>query len=164
MSGRVYKVPINNLTMTSSGKVDLWDISCGSSVPILIEEIRIDPDATSVAVLSVALTRFTTFTAASGGTSLTPQPCNYGDVASSALAQVLTTSLATSTNTSTALNVAKQVIDSGYWNLVNGWNWQPIDPDHRITVTSGGMFQVQMQTTTASSALMSGCLTFREML
>lgn len=165
MTGRVYKVPFSNLTLGSSAKTDLWDVTCGSSVPIMLEEIRLDPIATAVSELGITVTRFTTFTAATGGTAIVPKTCNYGDVASSAAVIVMTTATMTATTTSTSVIVAPQIVDAGNWNLVNGWVWQPIDPDHRITVTAGGGIQVQMISTLASTlSLVSGCLTFREML
>lgn len=164
MTGRIYKVPIDNVTMTSSGKLDIFNITPGSSVPVMLEEIRLDPIATSVTNYLLRITRFSTFTAASGGTSITGRPANYGDVNPSFSAQLMTTLGVTSTNTSTALNVASQTMDAGSWNLVNGWAWQPIDPDHRITITSGGCLSLQLETTTATSALVNGCFTVREML
>lgn len=164
MTGRVYKVPIDQAAIVSSGAQDIFFVSCGSSVPVMLEEVRLDPVATSVTNYFVKVTRFTTFTAATGGTSITPRPVNYGDAAFSGLSQIFTTGQATSTNTSTALNVAKQVMDAGTWNLVNGWSWQPIDPDHRITITSGGALSVAIETTTTTSAVVNGCVTIREML
>lgn len=164
MTGRVYKIPMDQGTLLSSGKQDLWSISCGSSVPIMLEEIRLDPIATSVTNYFVKVTRFTTFTAASGGTSLTGRPANYFDAAASFSAQILTTAGISSTTTSTSLTIAPQVMDAGTWNLVNGWAWQPIDPDHRITCPSGGAISVSIETTTVTAATVNGCCIVREML
>lgn len=164
MTGRVYKIPLDQVSMTSSGKLDIFNVTPASSVPVLLEEIRLDPIATSVTNYFLKITRFSTFTAASGGTSITARPVNYGDVNPSFSAQLMTTTGVTSTNTSTALNVAAQAMDAGTWNLVNGWAWQPIDPDHRITITSGGCLSLQLETTTATSAVVNGCVVVREML
>lgn len=164
MTGRVYKIPIDRTVLLTTQAQNLCVVTCGSSVPVMLEEIRIDPNATSVAELAWNITRYTTFTAASGGTSLTACQVNYGDVAPSFLAQFVPTTSITATNTSSSYPVKPMVIDAGTWNTVNGWAYQPIDPDHRITVTSGGALAVTIVTTTTLGTTVSGSLTVREML
>src|SRR5574337_1561756 len=115
--GRVYSVPMVATALgTTSGGVDLWAITTSASVPIWIEEIRLDGAATSVSDFTLSMKVFTgTYTAGSGGNSVTPVKRLTGDAAATATAKTINT-------TKTAVNTGAVVTeDAGAWNLVNGW-------------------------------------------
>jgi len=157
MAGRIYRVPMNQLAITTN-KVDLWALTASASIPFWLEEIRLDPIATSVSEYLLSLNLFTgTFTAGSGGTTVTPAKNEPNDSSAGASAKVgNTTQTAVGTGT-------KLQLDAGQWNLVNGWVWQPIDPDHRIAVPVSGCLVLSLDTT-PSAATVNGCAIIREML
>ena len=88
MSGRVYRIPMNQLAIGTS-KQDLWAITASSTIPFWLEEIRLDPIATSVAEYLMSLSLFTgSFTAGSGGTSVTPAKTLPNDAAAGATSKI----------------------------------------------------------------------------
>ena len=155
MTGRVYSVPfkaINIGTVVS----DLWAITTASNMPVDIEDVRLDPCATAISDLLVSFHLFTgAFTAGAGGSAVTPVPRVYGDTAAVTSAKVLNT---TQTAAGSGVNT---VTDAGEWNLVNGWAWQPLDTDHRITIPVSSCFVVSLDSAGASETV-SGCLILRE--
>src|SRR5215469_10027862 len=157
MAGRIYRVPMNQLALSAS-KVDLWAMTASASIPYWLEEIRLDPIATSVTEYLLSLNLLTgTFTAGSGGTTVTPAKNEPNDSSAGASAKVgNTTQTAVGTGT-------KLQLDAGQWNLVNGWVWQPIDPDHRLAVPVSGCLVLSLDTT-PSAATVNGCAIIREML
>ena len=157
MSGRIYRLPFNALGL-STGKQDLWAITSTSTMPFCLEEVRLDPCATSVAEFNLSVALFTgSFTAGSGGATLTPAKTVPGDAAASLTCKTQnTTQTAVGTGTKTAL-------DAGQWNLVNGWVWQPLDPDHRLMVPISACLVVSLDSTPASQTV-SGCAIVRELL
>ena len=156
MAGRVYRVPMNQLALTTS-KVDLWAITASSSIPLWLEELRLDPIATSVTEYLLSLSVFTgTFTAGSGGTTVTPVKASANDAGAGA-----TTKVGNTTQTAVGTG-SKTQHDAGQWNLVNGWVWQPIDTDHRIAVPVSGCIVLSLDTT-PSAATVNGCAVLREM-
>lgn len=156
MSGRVYRVPMNQLAIGTS-KQDLWAITASSSIPFWLEEIRLDPIATAVSEYLLSLSVFTgSFTAGSGGIGVTPVRALANDSAAGATAKIQnTTQTAVGTGTKTQH-------DAGQWNLVNGWVWQPLDPDHRIAVPMSGCIVLSLDTTPVAAAV-NGCAVIREM-
>lgn len=152
---RRYHVPINAVALASA-KVDLWAITTTSTMPCVIEEVMLDPNATSVSEFLISFHLFTgSFTAGSGGTTITPVKTINGDAAASCTAKIFnTTQTATGTGTNT-------VIKPGQWNLVNGWNWQPADVDHRLFIPVSACFVVSLDTTPGTQTV-SGDLIFRE--
>lgn len=156
MAGRVYRVPMNQLAIGTS-KQDLWAITASSTIPLALEEMRLDPIATSVSEYLLSVSVFTsTFTAGSGGTSVTPVKALPNDAAAGATAKIgNTTQTAVGTGTKTQH-------DAGQWNLVQGWVWQPIDADHRIVVPVSGCFVLSLDTT-PTAATVNGCAIFREL-
>ena len=156
MSGRVYRVPMNQLALSTS-KVDLWALTAGSAIPFLLEEIRLDPIATAVAEYLLSLNVFTgSFTAGSGGTLVSAAKALPNDATNTTVCRIGNT-------TQTAVGTGgKTNHDAGNWNLVNGWAWQPIDADHRIVVPPSACFVLSLDTT-PSAATVNGCAVFREM-
>lgn len=155
MAGRVYRVPMNQLSLGTS-KQDLWAITASSTIPLYLEELRLDPIASSVSEYLLSLSLFTsTFTAGSGGTSVTPV-VNGNDASAGATAKIGNT-------TQTAVNTGVKVVkDAGQWNLVNGWVWQPLDTDHRIVVPVSGCIVLSLDTT-PTAATVNGCAIIREL-
>jgi hypothetical protein len=156
MAGRVYRVYMNQLAIGTSQQ-DLWALTASSTIPFWLEELRLDPIATSVSEYLLSLSLFTsTFTAGSGGGSVTPAKTLINDAAAGATAK-------TGNTTKTAVGTGtKQQVDAGQWNLVNGWVWQPLDSDHRIAVPVSGCIALQLDTT-PSAATVNGCAIIREM-
>lgn len=156
MAGRVYRVPMNQLAIGTS-KQDLWAITASSTVPFWLEEIRLDPDATAVLTYLLSISLFTgSFTAGSGGSSVTPVKALPNDASAGATAAIgRTTQTVVGSGT-------KLQHDAGQWNLVNGWAWQPIDSDHRIAVPASGCIVLSLDTT-PSAATCNGCAIIREM-
>jgi hypothetical protein len=156
MAGRIYRVPMNQLAIGTS-KQDLWAITASSTIPFWLEEIRLDPIATAVAEYLLSIQLFTgSFTAGSGGTSVTPAKNLPNDSAAGATAKVGNTTQ-TAVGTGTKLQQ-----DAGQWNLVNGWVWQPLDIDHRIPVPASGAIILSLDTT-PTAATVNGCAIIREM-
>ncbi len=157
MSGRIYRVPMNQLAIGTS-KQDLWAITASSTIPFWLEEIRLDPTATAVAEYLLSLRLFTgSFTAGSGGSTTPGVVKNLpNDSAAGATSKVGNT-----TQTAVGTGVDLQV-DAGNWNLVNGWAWQPIDSDHRIPVPPSGCIVLSLDTTPVA-ATVNGCAIIREM-
>jgi hypothetical protein len=155
MAGRVYRVPMNQLAIGTAQK-DMWAITASSTIPFLLEEIRLDPVATSVTEYLLSISLFTgTFTAGSGGTTVVPVEADYYDPAAGATAKVGNT-----TKTAVGTGV-KTVHDAGQWNLVNGWVWQPLDTDHRIAVPVSCCIVLALDTT-PTAATINGCAIIRE--
>jgi hypothetical protein len=156
MSGRIYRVPMNQLAMSASTQ-EMWAITASSTIPFWLEEIRLDPFQATVAEFLLSLSLFTsTFSAGSGGTSVTPAKDLFNDIAAGATAAIGNT-------TRTAVGTgAKSVKDAGNWNSVNGWVWQPIDSDHRIAVPMSACIALSLDTT-GVSATINGCAIIREM-
>lgn len=156
MSGRVYRVPMNQLSLGTS-KQDLWSITSSSTIPLYVEEIRLDPIATSVAEYLLSVILWTgSYTAGSGGTSVTPAKNQPNDAAAGATAKIGNTTQ-TVVGTGTKLQ-----LDAGQWNLVNGWVWQPLDSDHRLVVPVSANLVLSLDTT-PSAATVNGCAIIREM-
>lgn len=156
MSGRIYRVPMQQLAIGTS-KQDLWAITASSTIPLWVEEFRLDPIASSVSEYLLSISLFTsTFSAGSGGTSVTPAKNLPNDAAAGATAKVGNT-----TQTAVSTGVKLQ-LDAGQWNLVNGWVWQPLDADHRLVVPVSGCLVVSLDTT-PSAATVNGCAIIREM-
>ena len=155
MAGRIYTVPFQNLGL-STNKQDLWALTTSSTVPATLEEIRLDPCATSVSEFAVSLVLFTgSYSAGSGGAVATIAKRNPNEASASSTCKTQNTS-------QTAVGSgAKLVMDAGSWNLVNGWYWQPINPDHNIIIPVSACLVVSLDTTPASQSV-SGCLVFRE--
>lgn len=156
MSGRVYSVPFNALAL-STNMQDLWALTTGSSIACAVEEIRLDPCATSVSEFKLSLALFTsTYTAGSSGSAVTPVRRIKSDA-------VATTTCKVQNTGQTAIGTgAMSVLDAGQWNLVNGWYWQPINFDHRIIVPVSACFVVSLDSSPGSQTA-SGCLIFREL-
>lgn len=156
MSGRVYRIPMNQLAIGTS-KQDLWAITASSTIPFWLEEIRLDPIATSVAEYLMSMSLFTgSFTAGSGGTSVTPAKTLPNDAAAGA-----TSKIGNTTQTVVGSGTKLQE-DAGQWNLVNGWAWQPLDSDHRIAVPMSGCLVLSLDST-PTAATVNGCAIIREM-
>ncbi len=156
MSGRIYRVPMNQLSMSSSTQ-EMWRVTASSTIPFWLEEIRLDPFQATVSEFLLSLSLFTSsFSAGSGGTSVTPTPTQPNDAAAGATAAIGNT-------TRTAVGAGSKVVkDAGNWNSVNGWVWQPIDSDHRIAVPASGCVALSLDTT-GVSATVNGCAIIREM-
>jgi len=152
---RVYRVPINQWAMASSQEV--FELTAAAGIPCWLEEIRLDPFQTSVAEFLMSLSLFTgSFTAGSGGTSVTPTPTLPNDVAASATFKFGNT---TRTAVGSGTKVQK---DAGQINSVNGWYWQPIDTLHRIAIPASACLALSLDTT-AVTATINGCVIFSEM-
>jgi hypothetical protein len=152
---RLYRLPFNALSL-STGKQDLWAITTGSSLQAVLEEIRLDPCATSISEFSLSINLFTgAFTAGSGGSTLTPTPTDPGDAAASFTCKLQNT---TQTLVGSGTKVNK---DAGQWNLANGWAWQPLKDGHRILVPISAALIVSLDSTPASQTV-SGCLIMSE--
>lgn len=157
MAGRVYSVPVNALSMLPVSQ-DMFSILASSSAPFTVEEVRLDPIATTVSELNLSMHVWTGgFTNSTGGTVITPVKRDFGDVAAG-----ITTRIGCSVKASTASSGVNTVFDAGNWNLVNGWAWQPIDIDHRMVIPPSGLFTLTIDST-PSSAVVMGCAIVREM-
>jgi hypothetical protein len=152
---RVYKLPFKALGL-GTGAQDLWAITSTSSMPFDLEEIRLDPCATSVSEFPITINLFTgSFTAGSGGATLTPVKLCQGDAAA-------VTTCKTQNTTQTAVGTGtKTNLDALSWNLVNGLIWQPSYPDHVIPVPVSACLVISLDSTPASQTV-SGCAIIRE--
>ncbi len=158
MSGRIYRLPINQLSLTASVQ-EIIAITASSTIPFWLEEIRLDPFDTSINNFLLSLSLFTgTFTAGSGGATLTPAKNQPNDAAAGATCKVGNTTR-TATGTGTKLQ-----LDAGKINDVNGWAWQPVDTDHRIAVPVSGSLALSLDTVPGATFTLNGCALIREML
>jgi hypothetical protein len=149
---RVYRLPFNALGL-STNKQDLWAITTGSSLQAILEEVILDPCSTSVSEFSVSLNLFTgSFTAGSGGTTLTPSKTDQGDAAASFTVKTQNTTQ-TLVGSGTKTNE-----DAGQWNLANGWAWQPLAPGHRIIIPISSCLVISLDTTPASQTVSGRCI------
>jgi len=147
---RVYRLPFKALNL-SSAKQDLWAITTGSSLDAVLEEIRLDPCASAITDFNLSINLFTgSFSAGSGGSSLTPVQTDQADAAAS-----FSCKLQNTTQTAVGTGTLKNK-DAGAWNLVNGWVWQPVDPRHRILIPVSACLVISLDTT-PSSQVVSGC-------
>lgn len=157
MSGRIYRLPINQLALTASVQ-EIIAITASSTIPLQLEEIRLDPFDTAVSNFLLSLSLFTgSFTAGSGGTTLTPAKNSPNDAAAGASCKFGNTTR-TAVGTGTKLQ-----LDAGKINDVNGWVWQPIDPDHRIAVPVSGCLALSLDTAPGSTFTANGCAIIREL-
>lgn len=146
---RIYRLPFNALTVAAVQ--DLWAITAGASLPCVLEEFRIDPCATSVSEQPITVDLFTgTFTAGSGGSTLTPAKTDEGDAAASFSVKVQNTTR-TAVGTGTKTNK-----DAGAWQLVNGYLWQPLSAASRILIPVNACLAIALNGAPASSTV-SGC-------
>ena len=152
---RVYRLPFKALTL-GTAVADLWAVTTGSSLNAVLEEIRLDPCATAVAEYTLSINLFTgSYTAGSGGSSLTPVPNDPGDAAASFTCKTQNT---TQTVVGSGTKTTK---DAGSWNLVNGWVHQPLDPRHRIIVPISSCLVLSLDTASTAIAV-SGCMIVSE--
>lgn len=156
MAGRIYRIPMNQLAIGTS-KQDLWAMTASSTIPFQLEEIRLDPFATTAADYLLSIATFTgSFTAGSGGSTVTPVKALPNDASAGATAKIgNTTQTAVGTGT-------KTVHDAGQANIYGGWVWQPVDSDHRIVVPVSGCIVLSLDTT-PSAATVNGCVIIREL-
>ena len=144
---RVYHLPFNALGLSTS-KQDLWAITTGASLTAVLEEVILDPCAASISEFSISIALFTgSFTAGSGGATLTPAKTDEADAAA-------TFTVKTQNTTQTAVGSGvKTVKRAGQWNLVNGWAWQPLSPAHRILIPVSACLVVSLDTVPASQTV-----------
>lgn len=151
---RVYSIPFQALGLSTSAQ-DLWALTTSSTRPVSVEEIRLDPCATSVSEFKLSLSLFTaSFTPGSGGSTATIAKRNQNDAATNATCKLQ--------NTTQTTGGTQVVLDAGSWNLVNGWFWQPINADHNIIIPVSSCFVVSLDSTPGSQNV-SGCLIYREL-
>lgn len=152
---RVYRLPFNALSLSTTAQ-DLWAITTGSALPAVLEEIRLDPCATAISEFSLTVDLFTgSFTAGSGGSTLTPAKTDEADAAATFTCKIQNT---TRTVVGSGTKINK---DAGQWQLVNGWVWQPLDPRHRILIPVSACLAIALNTVPASQTV-SGCVIVSE--
>lgn len=157
MAGRIYTIPINSLNI---GVVlgELFTVTATSASSGYIEQIVLDPCATSVSEITVVGNIYSgTYTRATSGTSITPTHALRGDANATLVCSVLSNS-----PTSTASGSVVTYF-GGSWQLVNGWTWTPPDPDHRPKIDSvRPNFALQMVSGAPANQTISGYATVRE--
>lgn len=156
-SGRVYRIPINQLAMGATVQ-EIVAITASGSIPLQLEEIRVDPFDTTLAEFLVSLSVFTgTFTAGSGGTTITPTKNLLNDAAAGATCKIGNTAR-TAVGTGTKIQY-----DAGKINDVNGWAWQPTNIDHYIPIPPSACIALSLDTAPGSTFTVNGCAIFREL-
>lgn len=162
--GRIYRVPFAAGTVTNAGgNNDLWEIIPADDKPVRIRGIRLgqisevgDTAEEGIDITIVHLAA--TVTSGSGGSSVTPVPCDPGIsfLAAGFTAEINNTTVATSSGTTT-------VMEAIPWNN----RMTPLEvwyPDERFApmARQAAALVVRMNTTIADDMTFSGCLFVEE--
>ena len=162
--GRIYRVPFALGTITNAGgNADLWEITPADDKPVRIRGIRIGQTSelgdSAEECMDITIVHLgATVTSGSGGSSVTPVPCDPGisDLAAGFTAEINNTTLATSSGTTT-------VMEPIPWNM----RQTPFEvwfPDDRYApqARQGSALVVRMNSTVTDDISFSGCLFVEE--
>lgn len=154
-AGRVYHAQFTKVSVSAAQ--DLVLIEAPSTMAIEIISVRISPvdQLAATEILSIAQRKFASgYTAGSGGSTITPTKLLKGDAAS--VCTVLTN------NTTPTTGTIEDSIDDA-WNEVNGYLDVAV-PDTEMTVEPSGAFVLALLTAPGGTRLVSGTVTYREIL
>lgn len=160
---RLYTVEFNAQDQTNGdGNMDMFELRPSSSAGLPIRLCGLSIMQTSEVgdaqeeMVSWSVLRMTggTFTSGTGGTTPTPVPVDFDDVASDFAADAVNDAVATTTGTSTTLW-------SDGFNLRTGLDWKFIPPEYRFTAPglANTALLIRFNTTVADTVTWQGsCL------
>lgn len=155
MAGRIYTV--TKAATNVSGVQDLLNLTATAGMAFKVHEIVISQTGqTTVGNLNFSLKRLpSAVTTGSGGTAVTPQKMNNGDVAATVTARANDTTQATTTGTASVLRAEA-------WNPINGYQYMPY-PDDQPVIAPSQAFIVSLDTIPAATISLSVSATIEEL-
>lgn len=157
MNGRIFTIPFVAVVVTAVQ--DLWEITTGSSRPLLVHSIEIEQetevgDAAEEGLRIVVRRGTAGTTSGSGGTAVTPRPKWSTDVAAAFVAEVNNTT----------------VMSAGTITDLRGWAWNVrvpffkcFTPETQLGVIgTGERLTVALPVAPADAITMNGTLTVEE--
>lgn len=150
MGQKVYTVPIENVTIGTAVQ-DIYSLVTGASNGIEIHHIHLDANVAAEASLRMRLKRGTAVTQGSGGSSVTPAPCDATDpVSVGVTAHINDTTQATGSFTTLA---------GFFWDVALPFDDLPAPEDRFSCTVLQGLFLDLPATVTATT--ISGFLKYR---
>lgn len=152
MGQKIYTVPIESVAIGTAVQ-DIFSLLTGASNGIEIHHIHLEANVSSEAALRMRLKRGTGVSQGSGGSVVTPAPCDATDPAASGVtAHINDTAQATGTFTTLA----------GYfWDVALPFDDLPA-PEDRITCTVSQALVLDLPATITSTTI-SGFLKYRQL-
>lgn len=152
--GRVYEVPISNVTV--SAVQDIFSLQSTSGMAFQLLEIVLGQiTQTSPEILRMTFKRFSGgYSIGSGGSTPTPAKHNNGDAAATVTAHANDT-----TQTSGGTSVTIRGED---WNLINGYQYLAI-PKKEIIFPPSQAFILSLDGAPAAGRVVNGSITFEEL-
>lgn len=151
MSGRMYTATFEGVAVTV--QQDFFEVNCPADAVVRIHEVHItngsDVDSEQI---RIAIKRGATVSG-SGGTTPTPGPLDFGDVAFGGTVEANNT---TKANTGTIVTLHAEGV-----NILNGFHYIPT-PESRIDLSPSQRLTVELLTTPLDSISMSGTIIFEE--
>lgn len=150
MGQKIYTVPIESVGIGTAVQ-DIFSLLCGASNGIEIHHIHLDANVSAESAVRLRLKRGTALTQGSGGSVVTPPPCDATDPALAGVtAHINDTTQATGTFTTLA---------GFYWDVALPFDDLPAPEDRFTCTVSQGLFLDLPGTITATTV--SGFLKFR---
>lgn len=150
MPGRVYSVPMVNLSLTNDADQDIWELVNGSTSAVILLSFKLSAATTSDERLSIRLVRRST--TGSGGSAATEVALDGGNtVAASAAVSTLVTTPGT----------IGAILMGDYWSQLSPYIYLPT-PEEQIIVPPSGRLCLNLQTAVASTRNISGSVVWAE--
>lgn len=157
MAQRLYTIQFNNVSV--SAVQDLVSVYTGANIAIEVHEIVIGQiSATTVGNLRLTFKRFSgSFTTGSGGTTPTPAPHNFNDIATK-----ISSAHVNDTTQCAIGSGAVAILRADVYNVVNGFQLLP-PPEDRYQIAPSQAFTLSLDSTPGSAQTMSGSLVYAEL-
>lgn len=157
MGQRLYTVQFSNVSV--SAVQDLFAVYTGANIAIEIHELVIGQiSATTVGNLRLSFKRFSgSFTTGSGGTTPTPAPHNFNDIATK-----ISSAHVNDTTQCAVGSGAVATLRADVYNVVNGFQYLP-PPEDRFQVAPSQSFVLSLDSTPGSAETMSGAVVYAEL-
>jgi hypothetical protein len=145
----VYKVPFDNLSVTTDADQDIWEITAPSDAAVRLIRFELYSAVTSDERVRLRLLRRTT--GGTGGAAATAVPAD-GTSASvgTTVAQLVTTP-----------GTAGSILQAWYWTQLNVLPEIPV-PESRVVIPPSGRLALNLQTAVGSTRNWSGFVEFEE--
>lgn len=150
MPGRMYAVPLDNASVTTSANQDIFQLVAAAAIPFYLHHIRLEAATTSDERVRLRLVRRST--TGSGGSAITLAAKDQGNTVAAATTG---TSLVTTPGTQSAL------ILPFYWSQLSPFEYLPT-PEERELCSGGGRLCLHLSTAVASARNWSGFAVIEE--
>jgi hypothetical protein len=141
--GRIFTVPLSNLSVTNDADQDIIEMVNGSGVTAILHEIELNSALTTDERVRLRLCRRST--TGSGGTALTEAPGSVGDAGAALAVSALVT----------APGTIGAILEEWYWSQLAPFVYIPV-PEGRFTIPPSGRLCLNLLTAVASTRSWSG--------